>query len=87
MSKPREWYLWQDIQNRSQQVNKEPHPNGSHIHVREILSDSATIENLCKDIGYGRVMQIAADLWKGIDPIGALTVGACVCFVKPQITP
>jgi hypothetical protein len=32
---------------------------------------------ICKKIGFGRVMQLAADRWAEIDPIGALTVGPC----------
>lgn len=32
---------------------------------------------IAKKIGFGRVMQLAADRWAEIDPRGALTVGPC----------
>jgi hypothetical protein len=32
---------------------------------------------ICKKIGFGRVMQLAADRWAEIESAGALTVGPC----------
>lgn len=36
-----------------------------------------TVIAICKKIGFGRVMQLAADRWAEIDPRNALTVGPC----------
>ena len=36
------------------------------------------IKQLCEHLGYGHVMQVAADIWRRKDPVGALTVGPCV---------
>ena len=43
---------------------------------------SRIILNICEEIGYGRVMQIAADAWREKDPVGALTIGPAVDRVK-----
>lgn len=57
--------------------------NESEIEARDAKTQAA-VEELCKIIGYGRVMQIAAELWKKIDPVGALTLGPCAGLViKP----
>lgn len=54
--------------------------------VQGKFADSACetleVERLCETHGYGRVMQIASDLWRKKDPIGALTVGPCAVFIK-----
>lgn len=51
------------------------------------MSEVETIRDLCERRGYGRVMQIAADLWKAKDPIGALTVGPCVGLLNRESLP
>lgn len=35
------------------------------------------VRQIGEEIGYGRVMQAASDIWSKKDPIGALTVGPC----------
>lgn len=42
--------------------------------------DKAAIIAICERIGFGRVMQIAAEEWQRRDSIGALTVGPCATF-------
>jgi len=46
--------------------------------------DIARLLRICERIGYGRVMQIAANAWYKKDPIGALTVGPCAYDVDPE---
>ena len=41
---------------------------------QEVFEESA-VRQLCKEIGYGRVMQLASQLWHREDPVGALSVG------------
>lgn len=40
---------------------------------------------ICEAIGFGRVMQIAADEWHRRDPVGALTVGPPESVAQRQI--
>jgi hypothetical protein len=40
------------------------------------------VEALCEKFGYGYVMQIAADLWREKDPVGALTIGPCAGLIR-----
>lgn len=37
----------------------------------------ATLTMICRRIGYGRVMQVASEAWRAIDPIGAISLGPC----------
>lgn len=40
------------------------------IHIEAVL-------RACRNIGYGRVMQVASEAWRDIDPIGAISLGPC----------
>jgi hypothetical protein len=35
------------------------------------------IVHICRTIGYGRVMQVASDAWRAVDPHGAISLGPC----------
>mgnify|MGYP000642368484 CR=1 FL=1 len=51
--------------------------------VTTIIPEGAeivAIKVLCERFGYGRVMQVASDLWQSKDPIGALVVGPCAAY-------
>lgn len=37
----------------------------------------STLKMICRAIGYGRVMQVAYDEWRRIDPSGAISLGPC----------
>jgi hypothetical protein len=41
------------------------------------------VRQLGEAIGYGRVMQLAEQIWTKDDPIGALTVGTATVFLVP----
>ena len=45
--------------------------------------EEVAVRALGEAIGYGRVMQLAEQIWTSEDPIGALTVGACVYNYVP----
>ncbi len=40
------------------------------IHIEAVL-------RACRNIGYGRVMHVASEAWRDIDPIGAISLGPC----------
>lgn len=46
------------------------------------MNETQIIEFICEQIGYGRVMQIASELWQKKDPTGALTIGPCTGLKK-----
>ena len=35
------------------------------------------VVRICEQIGYGRVMQIASEAWRGKNPKGAISMGEC----------
>jgi hypothetical protein len=37
----------------------------------------AIIEPLCREHGYGRVMQLVSQWWREKDPVGAISLGPC----------
>ncbi len=39
--------------------------------------DIGLIQSVCRRIGYGRVMQIASESWRRVDPMGAISMGPC----------
>lgn len=41
------------------------------------------VEALCKEQGYGFVMQVASAAWKRIDSVGAIVTGPCVIYTEP----
>ena len=47
-------------------------PDGA---VQADLSEELRVVALCREFGFGRVMQIASEAWREQDPIGALTIG------------
>ena len=40
-------------------------------------AEADPVIRLCKLLGYGRVMQIASEAWRDIDPVGAHSTGHC----------
>lgn len=49
--------------------------------------DRERVIGICQRIGFGRVMQIAADAWRERDPVGALTVGPCIAQLPSPSLP
>ena len=45
--------------------------------VETMTDETADVQALCLRYGYGRVMQIASELWRQRDPIGAIALGEC----------
>jgi len=37
---------------------------------------------LCEEHGYGRVMQVASELWRRKDPSGAIALGDCYGVIE-----
>lgn len=59
-------------------------PDGNR--ARQISApEDRTIEPLCREIGYGAVMDSAARLWRRKDDSGALLVGTCAGLVRPWL--
>lgn len=44
--------------------------------------EDKAVQALCKQFGYGAVMDAAARMWFLLDPVGALTVGPCAGTVR-----
>jgi hypothetical protein len=68
--------MWREY-NRQREMDK-----GTDMPSIDIPADTL-LKAICESIGYGRVMQLAAQLWKDKDGKRSLTVGPYATFMVP----
>ncbi len=81
--------LWRDIIAQLLLVDALDYAEGMERCVEELEGtitaredEPNTVKMICRRIGYGRVMQIASEAWREVDPNGAISLGPCFGTLK-----